>query len=103
MTRVLSKYAKFSVGIKHLGNKGLTWLLRVERGQLVFSVPVSISSITSPGYHFKCMYMTFLSLLIDEAIGDWVSEMTSSLIMEEEDDVKENKDCLLYTSDAADD
>ena len=90
MTRVLSKYAKFSVGIKHVATKGLTWLLKIERGQLTFSVPVSISSITSPGYHFKCMYMTFLSLLIDEAIGDWVFGM----ILKEDDDVKENKDAL---------
>ena len=94
MTRVLSKYSKFSVGIKHVAAKGLTWLLRIQRGQMTFSIPISISSMTSPGYHFKCMYMTFLSLLIDEAIGDFVSEMTSSFIVEDDDDTKDNKDAL---------
>lgn len=95
MSRVVSKYAKFSIGVKHVtisGQSGLTWLLKFRRGQLTFSVPIAVSSITSPGYSFKCLYMTFLSLLIDEAIGDLISEANSRLV---DDGGEESKVALM--------
>ena len=96
MSRVVSKYAKFSIGVRHIATSGLTWLLKFQRGQFAFSVPITVSSITSPGYSFKCLYMTFLSLLIDEAIGDLVSEATSRLV----DDRGEESKAALRSEEA---
>ena len=92
-TRAVARYAKFTIGLTHVTARGLTWLLRLKRGDFVLSVPIAVSSALRPGYGFDCAYMSFLSLLIDEAMRDLVSDAATRLFVDDDDNDKgERKD-----------
>jgi DnaJ family protein C protein 11 len=86
LSRTLTSYAQWSMGIKHATSSGLTWLIQMERGDFTFRLPISISSIMSPGYMYKTMYLSLLSLLVDEAIGDIIHDSYQDLLTSDEGD-----------------
>ena len=71
-TRSLSSYARITVGLRHAAGRGLTWILRLKRGDLSLSVPILVSGpaeITA-GYPFKTIYLGLLCFLVDEVVGE---------------------------------
>jgi len=77
----ISKFTTFSTGIQHETYKGLSWILRWEKGKdVVFIVPIYLSSILYPKnnttfgselyYHCSVIYFGFLSYVIDSIIKD---------------------------------
>jgi len=93
-TRALSGYSSFSIGVRHGTDRGLSWLLRIRRGDISFSVPILVSSVNSPGYSFKVVYLSLLSHLIDESIGELIEEGRQELMGEKEDSASEKKAAL---------
>ena len=83
ITRSLTSYAHLSMGIKHATQSGLVWLLQAERGDFTFRVPISICSITSPGYMYKLIYLSMITYLFDEVIGEIIHDSTKDLLRTE--------------------
>jgi len=71
-SRYLSKYCKISVGLHHVSSRGLTWLFQLQRGSIQFSVPILITTVMSPGYAVKSMYMSLFLGIMDASLGDLV-------------------------------
>jgi hypothetical protein len=71
--RALSSYVSWNMGIQHATLSGLTWLLQLERNDIVFRIPITITSRLSPGYWEKLLLLSFISFLVDETIGDMIS------------------------------
>lgn len=84
LSRAVASYAQVSMGVKHATHSGLTWLLEAERGDFTFRVPVSISSITSPGYMYKLLYLSLITAVFDAAIGDVIHDSTKDLLQADE-------------------
>ena len=77
LSRALTAYATWSTGIHHATDSGLTWLLQLERGDMTFRIPINISSVMGSSYPYKVIYMSLLTLLMDEALGDFVNDVSS--------------------------
>jgi hypothetical protein len=73
-SRYLSQYCKLTIGLHHVSAKGLTWLFQIQRGSIKFTVPILISTIMSPAYAVKSMYMTLVLGMVDASLGDFVQQ-----------------------------
>lgn len=71
--RALSSYVSWSMGIRHATQTGLTWLLQLERNDIVFRIPITITSKMGPGYWERLLLLSFVSFLIDDTIRDMTS------------------------------
>lgn len=69
VTRVLSKFAKFSIGVKLHSLEGLAWLFKLERGGVSFNVPITMCTSVDP---LLTIIVSSASILIDEIIGDLI-------------------------------
>ncbi len=79
-SRYLSKYCKVLVGLTHNPMKGLTWLFKLQHAGIDFTVPIFVTSIMSPAYASKTMFMTLMLTLIDESLGDLVQSGIKDII-----------------------
>ena len=70
--RYLSQYCKLGIGLHHVSAKGLTWWFQIQRGSIKFTVPILITTVMSPGYAVKSLYVTLVTGLVDAALGDLV-------------------------------
>jgi len=73
-SRYLSQYCKLTIGLHHVSAKGLTWLFQIQRGSIKFKVPIFISTIMSPAYAVKSVYMTLVLGMVDASLGDFVRQ-----------------------------
>ena len=80
-SRCLSKYCKVTIGLHHLSSKGLTWLFTLKRGSIQFSVPIMITTVMSPAYAVKSMYMTLFLGMVDASLGDFVRKEVNEAIV----------------------
>ena len=74
ITRITSKWNKISIGIRHFTHYGITWLWNYERGNIHFSIPITVTKQLDPtstliSYSMKMVTMTALSTLIDGIIA----------------------------------
>ena len=95
VARALTSYASWSMGIRHATQSGLTWLLQLERNDIVFRIPITICSLASPMYFQNMFVVACLSFLIDDAIGDTVKDVTADLIDTKKKDTLERESSLL--------
>ena len=72
LKRTVSSYCQLSMGIKVVSKKGLIWLFRLKHGKMSISVPVLITTATSPGYAVKTIYTGLMTGLVDSSIGDYL-------------------------------
>jgi len=70
--RYLSQYCKLNIGLHHISAKGLTWWFQIQRGSIKFTVPILITTVMSPAYAVKSLYVTLVTGLVDAALGDLV-------------------------------
>jgi len=88
ITRQLSKFASFSVGLGHSTWSGLSWIIRLSRGDIYMNLPIRI---TGPlpvkmswgeilTHYAAIAYMTFLTGIIDCVIDDLMSSSSSTKI-----------------------
>ncbi len=89
-TRYISKYCKVLVGLHHNPLKGLTWLFKLQHAGVDFTVPIFVTSIMSPAYASKTMFMTLMLTLIDESLGDLVQSGIKD-IMADKSRLSENR------------
>lgn len=101
LSRAITAYANLSLGIKHTTHNGLTWLIQLERGTFTFRVPISISSIMSRAYLEKMIYISFLTYLLDNIIGEMVLDTSKCLRAENIENMTTNFD-FHKTQDFAD-
>ena len=71
--RALSSYVSWSMGIRHAAQTGLSWLLQLERNDIVFRIPITIASKMDPSYWEKLLLLSFISVLIDDTIRYMIS------------------------------
>lgn len=76
----LSSYATWSIGIQHATLSGLTWLLAFRRGDVSFRIPISVSTIQSPGYSYKFLLLTLMSGLWHSAVREAVEDTTAKIV-----------------------
>eukprot|EP00547_Thalassionema_nitzschioides_P009856 CAMPEP_0194222098 /NCGR_PEP_ID=MMETSP0156-20130528/32140_1 /TAXON_ID=33649 /ORGANISM="Thalassionema nitzschioides, Strain L26-B" /LENGTH=570 /DNA_ID=CAMNT_0038952743 /DNA_START=121 /DNA_END=1833 /DNA_ORIENTATION=- len=101
LSRAITAYANLSLGIKHATHSGLTWLIQLERGGFTFRVPISISSIISPAYAEKMIYMSFLTYLLDSVIGETIQDASKELLHSETNENLDSKSESHKTQDFA--
>jgi len=85
--RSLSKYCKVVLGLHHVSYRGLTWIFQLERGTVRFTVPVLVTTVMSPAYALKSMYMTLLLGTLDATLGDIVQNGIEGISKNTHDDV----------------
>ncbi|KAL7554371.1 hypothetical protein ACHAWF_017823 [Thalassiosira exigua] len=76
--------SQLTMGLEHGGVGGLKWVVQYQRPEgLTIRVPIVLSSLLSPYYWNRAVWISAFSFLIDEAIGDWMghpmSESTGAL------------------------
>ena len=71
-TRTLSRFCTLSLGIQHISSKGLTWLIRVTRGETSFAVPILLTLESSANYWVKALYVSLWTILVDMSLHDWI-------------------------------
>lgn len=71
-TRSLTQYCKLTLGLHHVSARGLTWIFQLQRGTVRFTVPILITTVVSPAYAIKSMYMTLFLGTLDASLGDLV-------------------------------
>mmetsp|Transcript_32654 Transcript_32654/g.43403 ORF Transcript_32654/g.43403 Transcript_32654/m.43403 type:complete len:646 (-) Transcript_32654:165-2102(-) len=92
LSRVISQYAKFKIGVKSSSiTQSLTWLFKIERGSLALSIPITIAKFHQRGgvmnNLYSLVYLTLLSSLVDGAIGDLLyNERLEELLMDDVSD-----------------
>ena len=69
-TRLISKFCKLSLGVRHISSTGLSTLFKLERGGLNFTVPVLVSTSVSREYTLKSIYVTIFMGLINTLLGE---------------------------------
>lgn len=75
LTRFISEFHQFSIGIGHASWEGMSWILKWQMGDMCLDVPIRISV---PGstlresvfYAFRCAYFGILSQIIHSVIGE---------------------------------
>jgi len=75
--RALTSYAVWSIGVRHSVQSGLTWLLQLERNDIVFRIPITICARDSPAYWEKSLLLSFISFLIDNVVREIVEDPES--------------------------
>lgn len=75
--RAVASCAVWSIGVKHSVQSGLTWLLQLERNDIVFRVPITICARNSRAYWEKSLLLSFVSYLIDNVIREIVEDEES--------------------------
>jgi hypothetical protein len=71
-TRTLSRFCNLSLGLQHTSSKGLTWLIKVSRGETSFTVPIILTLTSSANYWIKALCVSLWTVLLDMSIQDWV-------------------------------
>lgn len=72
--RALTSYAICSIGFRHSVTNGLSWLLQLQRNDIVFRIPVTICARNSPAYVEKLLLLSFVSWAVDSVVRDFVDE-----------------------------
>jgi hypothetical protein len=85
--RSLSKYCKVMLGLHHVSYRGLTWIFQLQRGTVRFTVPVLVTTVMSPAYAMKSVYMTMLLVTLDASVGDLLQNGIEGIIKNTRDDV----------------
>lgn len=78
VARALTSYSVCSIGVKHSIQSGLTWLLQLERNDIVFRVPITVCAPNNRAYWEKSVLFYFVSLVIDSLIGEIMEEPQST-------------------------
>ena len=81
--RALTSYAVWSVGVGH-SLSGLTWLLQLERNDIVFRIPITICPRRSSAYWEKSILLSLVSFLVDVVVRDIVENSESVAAVKEE-------------------
>ena len=74
VSRALTTYATLSMGIKYAADMGLVWLFALERGDLTFRIPILVSSISDSAYLYQTVYLSMITLLLDQLVKDIVED-----------------------------
>ena len=74
--RALTSYLVWSIGVQH-SLSGLTWLLQLERNDIVFRIPITICPRNSSAYWEKSILLSFISFLVDSIVRDIVESSES--------------------------
>lgn len=74
-SRTLDRFNKFSIGVGHSTWEGLTWIFRLEKGDLTLNIPIQITSSAATGYStfsysVSTAYLSLLSRMIHSIIGE---------------------------------
>jgi hypothetical protein len=75
--RALTSYAVWSIGVRHSIQSGLTWLLQLERNEIVFRIPITICRRNSSAYWEKSILLSLVSFLVDSCVRDIVENSES--------------------------
>jgi curved DNA-binding protein CbpA len=73
-TRIISKFCKLSLGVRHVAATGLSAIFQLERSGLNLSVPILVSTPMSREYAMKSIYVTLFMSLIDAVVGEHLNE-----------------------------
>lgn len=76
------------MGIRHATTTGLTWLLQLERNDIIFRIPITLTTRMNPGYWEKLLLLSFVSFVLDEALGDMIRGSDSMDIKRDKDNRK---------------
>ena len=72
---------KLGIGVEHSRVAGFKWLLSYQRPEgLHVRIPIFISRILLPGYWNKVIWVSALSYLVDETIGEWIGHSSPGMI-----------------------
>lgn len=75
VTRIISDFHKFSIGIGHASFEGLSWILKWQMGDICLDIPILLSNPStsfreSLFYSLRCAYFGILSQTIHTVIGE---------------------------------
>jgi hypothetical protein len=75
VTRFISEFHKFSIGIGHASFEGLSWILKWQMGDICLDIPILLSNPStsfreSMFYSLRCAYFGILSQTIHNVIGE---------------------------------
>lgn len=73
-TRIISKFCKLSLGVRHIAATGLSALFQLERSGVNLNVPILVSTPMSREYALKSIYVTLFMSLIDAVVGENLNE-----------------------------
>ena len=90
ISRSMTAYANWSMGIQHATSTGLTWLLQAERGNFTFRVPISISTITNPAYWNTLTFFSLLTIIIDDVVGDIIHDSADDMVRTATSDIADS-------------
>jgi len=91
-TRSISKFCQLSLGLRHVSAIGLTTFFQIQRGSINFTVPVLVSTMMSPSYAMKSIYVSLFMSLVDGMVGDILGGVQTLKSMEEESRTNKNKE-----------
>ncbi len=73
-TRIISKFCKLSLGVRHIAATGLSALFQLERSGVNLNVPILVSTSMSREYALKSIYVTLFMSLLDAVVGENLNE-----------------------------
>uniref|UniRef100_A0A7S2UNA1 DnaJ-like protein C11 C-terminal domain-containing protein n=1 Tax=Attheya septentrionalis TaxID=420275 RepID=A0A7S2UNA1_9STRA len=70
ITRSLSNVTALTIGVRHVTWGNLTWVFRLKRGDMTFTIPICIATSAGAGIDgVRTLYISFLTALIDLGVG----------------------------------
>jgi curved DNA-binding protein CbpA len=70
LSRFLTSYSKWTMGLQHVTNAGLSWMLELNRGNFTFRIPILLCSVGDPFYSMRMWYICLLTGLVDDVLND---------------------------------
>ena len=76
LTRTLSEYSKLHLGIGSGCGRSLSWSIQLSRGDVSCRIPITLSTDAANmlSYSMKAMYVSFVTMVVHHAIGDFMKE-----------------------------
>ena len=76
MSRALSRFSSFSIGLKLHSKEGVAWIFKLQRGGMSFNLPITLCTSVDPRW---TIIASSLSILIDETIGKMINGLNSRI------------------------
>lgn len=79
ISRKISDFAHFSIGLRHLSWEGISWVFQYQQGDVCLDIPIRLFSpysnnIYSILYAVRCAYIGILCKTIQSVIGELLDE-----------------------------
>lgn len=77
VTRTLSRFSTFGVGIKLHSKEGVSWIFQLQRGSFSFNIPITLCLSIDP---WLTLVTSVSSIIIDEMVGGFVKQANKKLV-----------------------